>query len=400
MRWPGEWTDPLIVDRVGETPVNCLIFDASPPEAIAARAKEKGLAVFQSGKIPGVIQVKGEWPGVRVSQGQSRAAVDAGPTGAPWIDSNGWRVRLEQTQRPGVPVWVDATPPKFLRRNSYLLALADAAMHGGQWIITIDSDLARGLLAEDPAAQQTSDKVLGLIRFFRAHKEWGSFKSVAAVAVVSDFSGDNELIGHETLNLTARTHQPFLIIEKAKLAATPLTGVKAIIYPDGDAPAPEIRRKLLAFVEAGGLLVIGPKWGLADSRPSTEEHPRFSIRLAGKGRVAVSKEDLSEPFLLANDARILFSYRNDILRFWNAGSMGSYYTQSPDGKTALVQLANYATEPARFPATMWIRGTFRAARFFDPAKTEPEPLKLLPRSGGAELHLPPVAAYAAIELDI
>ena len=116
--------------------------------------------------------------------------------------------------------------------------------------------------------------------------------------------------------------------------------------------------------------------------------------------MAVSKEDLSEPFLLANDARILFSYRSDILRFWNAGSMGSYYTQSPDGKTALVQLANYATEPARFPATMWIRGSFRAARFFDPAKTEPEPLKLLPKSGGAELHLPPVAAYAAIELDI
>ncbi len=110
---------------------------------IRARAAQRGLHVRRA---RGVSIVKGLWPGVKMSRG-GEGRVTAGPTGDPWVDSNGWRIRLSAALHPESPIWVDAPPPENFRATagSYLLAVADSGAYGGRWIVILDSQLAAGI---------------------------------------------------------------------------------------------------------------------------------------------------------------------------------------------------------------------------------------------------------------
>ena len=141
-----------------------------------------------------------------MTPGQGDAA--SGPTGVPWIDSNGWLVRLSRAQKSGSTVWVAADPPKsneIVPLSRHLVAVADGAAHGGRWVVTLDRDLAQGLLAPKPAALNGWKKLMDAIAFFQAHSEWNAWPVDAVLAVVSSFSGDNEFFSRELLNLMART---------------------------------------------------------------------------------------------------------------------------------------------------------------------------------------------------
>jgi len=399
MRWPAAWRDPAALELLRKTPINCLVCDDSPDPSVASRARESGLEVLSAKALPGDVRlVKGEWPGVRGRRRQRGSdRFEAGPTGAPWIDSNGWRVRLEGTLRPGKAVWIDAAPPQgLIDPVEYVLAVADASAHGGRWVIALDPELAQGLSERQPAALQTWARLAGTLRFFAGHPEWAAYQPMGAVVVVSDFAGGNEFLSHEVLNLTARQHQPYRIVEKAKLASASLEGARAAVYPDAGAPPADVRKRLLRFAEEGGLVVAGPSWRDKPGELPAETHPRFWVRRVGKGRVAASKEEMTDPYLVASDAVVLLSHDADVVRFFNATACGSYATRSPD--RVLIHVLNYATRQARWPLSMEVAGRYRAAKIWRPEETAAQPLKVAPSRVGVELHLPEVAVYAAVEL--
>src|SRR5258706_12806496 len=68
------------------------------------------------------------WPGIRA------IAQSSGPTGVPWVDWNGWQVRMMLARDSAKPAWVDVTPPAAASPASYEAAVADAAAFGGRWI--------------------------------------------------------------------------------------------------------------------------------------------------------------------------------------------------------------------------------------------------------------------------
>ena len=106
LRWPASWTQPSALDLLRGTPVNLILLPESGSfDAIRARARELGIA---TGAPSEVVIVPGVWPGVKSSRGGD---AEAGPTGAAWVDSNGWAIRLARAQHPGKTIWVDA-PPK------------------------------------------------------------------------------------------------------------------------------------------------------------------------------------------------------------------------------------------------------------------------------------------------
>src|ERR1035441_8433472 len=109
-----------------------------------------GIGVAEMASPPGGVDlIAGEWPGVALSRGGDGAS--AGPTGAPWVDSNSWKIRLEAARRPGAGIWVDA-PPKGVgvRPGSYRMAMADAAANGGRWGISLDAQTAPPLAPPPP----------------------------------------------------------------------------------------------------------------------------------------------------------------------------------------------------------------------------------------------------------
>ena len=390
-RWPGSWTDPGRVDLLKGTAVNLILV---PPESafdpVRACARDAGISTA-AGPPAGTVIVEGVWPGVKSSRGGGQ---EAGPTGVPWVDSNGWLVRLARTQHPGATVWVEA-PPKDRRMftpASYELAVADVAAHGGRWILSPDPVLAAQATAGAPAWK----RMLAAAGYFAARPEWGAYTAAAVLGVVSDFAGGNEFLVQELLNLLARAGMNYRIVPKDK---PDFAGLRAVLYADKEAPSPDLRKQGLGFVEAGGLLIAAPAWGPSRGKVQPAEHPRFAVSAVGKGRVAMALAEPDDPWQLANDAVVLVSHRYDLVRCFNSGSFASYYTHSPDRQKALVHLLFYS-DRGPGEASVRVAGKYRIARMS--TVDQPE-FKAVPAEFGkdsVEVHLPPVPQYVAVELTI
>ena len=401
MRWPDGWKDPATLALLKGTAIDHLLIGNGPElSAVKSRAAQDGFHVSQPGAPPaGVEIVKGQWPGVKMERG---GGASAGPTGNPWVDSNGWAIRLAAALHPETAVWVDAAPAgnAFITAGSYLIAVADSAAYGGRWIVSLDKPLAVALAAGKSDALATWRRLTATAGFFAAHKAWPGYVPMAVVGVVSDFTGDNEFFSQELLNLLARAGQHCRILPKDRITDASLVSLRAAIYADAEPPAPALRKQILAFVAAGGMLVTVPKWGEVPGTPiKNDGNPRYSLRALGKGTVAVAVAGSDDPYLWANESVVMVSHRYDLVRFWNSGAAGSFCTVAPDGRQAVVHLLFYAN---RGPdsAAVRIAGRYRAARAYttdNPAATKVE---FVPQTDAVEIHLPPVSQYVALELDI
>jgi hypothetical protein len=399
MRWPGSWKSPAGVALLKGTPINWILVDKDAALApVVEQAKQAGLQVAEIDSPPaGAAILKGEWPGIAMTRG---GGASAGPTGVPWVDTNSWKIRLEAARRPGADIWVDA-PPKGPRvfASSYRTAIADAAAHGGRWVISLDAQLAAGIADGKAPALATWKDIAGTAGFFAMRKQWPAYLPEAIVGIVSDFAGGNEFMGQELLNLIGRTNQQYVVLLKTKLPKTPFNGLRAVIYADAEPPTAELRKQILDFVSAGGLLITGPKWGIPPGAAARDEHPRYAARTLGKGRVAIAKTEPDDPYVLANDSVLLISHRHELVRFWNGGAVGSYLTVAPDRKRAVAHMLFYA-DRGPDQASVRIVGRYRKASLWTPDRQEPRPVEMEIQKDAVELHLPAVSQYAAAELEV
>jgi hypothetical protein len=364
-------------------------------DAVRSRARAAGLLVLDAQSPPaGIRIVKGEWPGVKMGR---NSRTEAGPTGVPWVDSNGWAIRLERMQHPDAEVWVDAPPAAHaaVPADAYMVAIADSAAHGGRWIVALDDALAAALLARKPEADRPWNRVKQAAAFFAAHPDWQDYAPVAAIGVVSDFSGGNEFFSRELLNLLARAGQPALPIAKDRLESG---GLKALVYTDAEPPSAELRRRAMDFVEAGGLLITA-NWSVPSGQPAACPLDNFTMSGQGKGRVALAKEPPQDPYALAADCVLLLSHRHDLVRIWNGGATAFSFTQSPDGRRALVQVLffSYVGPDA---ASVWVRGRFRTAAASTIDAPRVNGVEIVDASDGTEIHLPRISQYVALELAV
>lgn len=315
---------------------------------------------------PAVAVAGNVWPGVNPSQGGGGA--DAGPTALPWLDSNGWWIQMARA-RLGAPLWMVFDPPgkgTIFSAQRYVSAVTDSEIAGARWLISLDDDL-RASLAEGAAPALDAWKKIGAAAgFFREHAAWRSYRSLGLVGVISDFHGPNLEMSGEILNLMARRDLLFRVIWRSQIAAGRLAGLKAVVYADTGAPDAALRQNLTQFVEQGGLLVTGPEWGVRGKAEQPGFPTQFDVRSLGKGRLAVAREALSDPYQVAVDAQFLLSHRYDLVKIYNAPSSGcTRLTGSADGARALLQCVSYAEGGRGFGyglRTIWVRDRFANAR--------------------------------------
>jgi hypothetical protein len=403
MRWPGAWNDPSQLTLLKGTPINFLIVEKNANlRAVVDRARQEGLEVTESLSPPsGVKVVEGKWPGVKLSETGAVDTAVAGPTGNPWVDSNDWKIRLTRALHPGIEVWVDATPQEpRLFTESYLTALAETAAYGGRWIISLDQQLAAGIANQRPEAILTWKKMTNTADFFASRRDWSTYIPQAVMGIISDFSGHNEFFKQEILNLVARINQQYRIVLKSRVSSSSLSGLRAVVYLDEDPPAPVLWKQIINFVQAGGMLITGPGWGrLPRTLAMADKHPRYILHSAGKGRIAIARANLDDPYLAANDAAVLISYRHQLLRFWNGGAVGSFFTMSTDRRRAVVQMLFYASARGGDPSVRVV-GRYRSARLLTLDEPAPRNLEMEIQQEAVELHLPTISQYAAVELEI
>lgn len=415
LRWPSAWVDPALLGLLEGAPFNCLAMEWNAALApVAAKARAAGLSLVAIGNEaarsagaaaglespPEALPIASDsvWPGIA---SQADGAEPSGPTANPWIDSNGWLLRLAKARSPRKTVWLMFEPPgapRVVPLEAYLRAVADTGAWGGRWVVSLDSDLRGGLARGDAQALASWKAVAAAVAFFERHRDWSALEPLGVVGVVSDFAGPNETTSQEILNLLGRRSLAYRILEASAAATASLAGFRALIYVDEGAPAPLLRRKLLAFAERGGLLLAGAAWNRADGKPTGIDHPRVDVRRLGKGRLAISKTSDPDPFMIARDVHMLLGRTYDVARFFNLSAFLSYCAASSDRARELVQIVSFAI---RFPndlATAWVPGKYASARLWSLGSEGPSPIEMVPENGGTSLLLPPVPVYAGIEL--
>jgi len=391
LRWPAAWKDPGMLSLLQATPIRHLFIE---PGAIADQARLAGLTVVES-PPSGIAIVKGLWPGIRMSHaGGDRSS--SGPTGEPWVDSNGWRIRAARALRPDTQFWVDAKPQSSRSRaEDYVLAFADAAAHGGRWIITLDDRLAGAIAAKQPDAMETWKRITQASAFF---KPIDTYSDDAVIGVLSSLAGPKVGFTDEVLNNVARTKQQYRAIASSRFTPASLAGLKGVIYTDAAEPPANIRNQILDFVSAGGMLITGPSWGSLPKGPAAGNHPRFAIRSIGKGAIALATTPFTDPYMVPNDAVMLVSHRNDLVRFFNGGAITPCLSSASSQHRAALQTVFYSLRPVE-DVSIWVKGAWRSARLRTWNQPQAQNVKLEIRDAGVEMYLPAVAQYALIELE-
>ena len=132
-------------------------FEAAQRSALLDLLSAKSVPVIEIGlrsqmKFDGVAPVigtyQGVWPGIQVEEdGKAKAA----PSGAAWIDTNTGFLRFVAASTSST-MWIANQPPKGLTYSPerYMQAVADAAMTGARWVISLDDSFTSKLLDRDP----------------------------------------------------------------------------------------------------------------------------------------------------------------------------------------------------------------------------------------------------------
>jgi hypothetical protein len=337
------------------------------------------------------------WPCVPVERSPY-----GGPTGLPWVDSNSALIRMARVLAPSKAIWLTFPPakdPRLLERDSYARAVADSAVYGAHWVISLDDGLRMGLTANNPQAVETWKTLTKTLGYFEEQKEILTFQPKALLALISDFSGANRSIAYEMMNLLPRRRVQFRVIEKSRALSASLAGMMAAFYADEEGPAATLRKKLLSFASGGGTLFASAKSGFTEGTPVAAKAPfLFAVRSFGKGRIAVLREEQPDPYEVAADTQAVMGHGNDLMRFHNAQGMNGYYTAAVGGKEALIHVLNYSKRVG-MPSGLYVRDKYRTAHYLSPEAASPSELKVIGReNGGTDIPLPSISFYGSVKL--
>lgn len=341
------------------------------------------------------------WPGFPESPDEE---VDAwtGATGRPWLDSNAWYVRLARTLAAPKTLWLSFDPPDTPRPPSataYVQAIADTALYGARWVVSLDPALRLGLAEGRTAAADTWTQIVRALAFFKDHRAWGDYRPVGQIGVVSDYSGSDEFLSHEVLNLLTRQGSLYRILEKKRALAEPFDELNAVLYADESPPEADLLRKLYAFAEGGGTLITPPGWEERGSREDDPWFTRYRVSRYGEGRLAVAREEPTDPHLLAEDAQLLMSHSHDRLRVYNPGLGHTHYSTTEGGGKGVLQMLRFRSRRLYAGSlTVWFRKPWASARTWQVGAAAAGPTDRTPAPPGVELHLPPVSVYCAVEV--
>jgi hypothetical protein len=323
---------------------------------------------------------QGVWPGLHA---QEDGAVKAAPTGTPWVDTNTGFLRFARAATTAT-IWIAYEPPKkgIIQPSRYLQAICDAALTGARWIVTLDGDFARRLLARDAAALKTWRQMGAYLRYFEDHREWRQYGPHAGLAVVQD-ADSGALLAGSILDMVAVKNTPVRPVPRWKLEAESLKGSKMAVSVDRESLTPEQAEVMRGFARAGGTLLSGP--------------PGWRFPAARRDQVTMGKEDVERLDALWKGVNSMVGRSNLGARLFNVSSMLTNLLQGPGGKPVVLHLANFSGYPVE-NVTVQFPGEYKRAKLLTPEAAARD-LELYPTEDGTGVDIPEVPGFATLILD-
>jgi len=436
---PARWhsSDPKSVELIAQTPINCVLVErADWSQAFNDRAAGKGIATLgivrpgadavdqarhavalgmtgvvlegdfdpkvrtalADSKIAAVdlpsrarMQLgdtssaiigtdQGVWPGIQIDAG---GETKSAPSGAPWIDTNTGFLRFVRAYT-DKPVWIANTPPpkSVIPITRYLQVIGDAETAGAHWVVALDDDANRRLLAEDPKALADWRRIGEELRFYQSHKDWRALRPHSDLVLVEDVSS-GALLSGSVLDMIAVKHTPVRPVPNPKLNDQQMKGASLAVDVDPSSLAPPQKEVLKNFTRGGGTLLSGP--------------PGWKFPMPKDGEITLSKEDFAKLDEIWKEVNGMTGRKNLGARLFNVSSMLSNLLETGGGKQLILHMVNYSDYPVD-SITVHVLGTFHHARLLAPDGTSKE-LAVYPVEEGTGIDIDKVDVVAALVLD-
>lgn len=433
---PARWqsSDPRSLELVAQTPINCLLLEqpnwagefakaaaargivtlgvvhpgpnaielARRPTAIgmtgvvlegdfdpkvhATLADSKILAIelptrarmrFDDATAPVVGSIQGLWPGIQIEE---NGAAKSAPSGAPWIDTNTGFLRFVRAYT-DKGVWIANVPPvkTVLPVHRYMQAIGDAAIAGAHWVVALDEDFSRRLLAREAQALADWKRIGTTLAYYESHKEWKSMTPHGKLAVVEDVAS-GALLSGGILDMVAVKHAPVQPVPNPKLSDTEMKNAKMAVDVDPSALTAQQKDILRNFTRAGGTLLSAP--------------PGWTFPMPKTGEIVLGKDDFKKLDEIWKEVNGMMGRTNLGARLFNVSSMLSNLVGTPDGKRLALHLVNYTDFPVE-SITAHVLGTYTHARMYAPG-AEPRDLPVFQVEEGTGVDIDKVDVLATV----
>lgn len=391
IRW-GD-LDPKYATLLLEGGVSAVV---SPPnEAFEKACSEAGIRVVGESEVR--FAKGGLWPGVQRPDPQT-----AGATHSPWIDQNCSLVNFLRALHLGTPVVLGYRPDKdagvspnfLLPYDSLELALAEAWVSGGNYVMALHPRFRDGLLSEAADALAAWRKIGQTAKWLRANQPLFGFPALPIVTVLVDEEGVSEEIAH----LCFRQNVSPALVDAANPPA-PDPARRLVLAAVGIAtPKGEVRERILAHARAGTTVVVDAIeddawWRVAGLKLVRSDHDRDYYSL-GKGQVAAYKASIDDPGMLALDLIDIVTQQRRPARIWDAHAGLVMATSGPKPGSGLLKIVNYS-RPSDVPVLARIQGSYQRATVLRP-RAEALELKVMPRGTASEVAIPRLERVAVV----
>jgi hypothetical protein len=291
---------------------------------------------------------QGLWPGVQI---EDNGATKSAPSGAPWIDTNTGFLRFVRASAKQ-PVWIANTPPTGMAIpvERYLQSIGDAAITGARWVVALDDDFTRRLLARDSKALADWTRIGQHLRFYESHKQWRGMRPRSTLALVEDV-GSGALLSGGILDMIAVKHTPVRPVPNPKLSEAALKDARMAVDVDPQSLTPQQKDILTHFTRSGGTLLRAP--------------PGWKFPMPQNGAITLDKDAFAKLDEIWKEVNSMTGRRNLGARLFNVSTMLSNLLETPDGAQAVLHLVNYSDFPVD-SITAHVLGAFKRARLYTP----------------------------------
>lgn len=268
---------------------------------------------------PILATAQGFWPGIHVEKGSDASA---GPTANPWIDTNTGFLRYARAST-AAAVWIAVQPPEktVYPVTRYLQAIGDAAMNGARWVVSLDQDLQKRLLARESKALKDWAQIGAALRHFEDHREWRSAVPAGQIGIVEDDT--QARLSGGLFDMLASKHLPVFAMPRAHTANTEKSG--RLVF---EAPAVPAGQKEEEFVYDPKDTSVNTVWQ----------------KVSGE----VGRQNMGA-------------------RLFNVSSMLSHVVELRGQRQLVLHLVNYSDYPAS-GITARVLGTYSRARLYRPGE--------------------------------
>jgi hypothetical protein len=255
-------------------------------------------------------------------------------------------------------------------------------MAGARWIVSLDADLERKLLAGQSDALKGWKQIEAYLRYFEDKPEWRTYRPYSQLAVVQDPTTGGLLSGG-ILDLLSVLHKAALPAPARRLSASDLQSARVVLNLDAGVLSARQKSDLEQFARGGGVLV---------NPPAGWSFPAISAEQTMPNRRQLDR--IQPIWEAAYDATVR---KNFGVRTFNTASVLFHLLRAPGGKSLLVYMVNYADYAAEDVAVQ-VLGPWRRALLYSP-EGEVRELPVYPVADGTGIDIDRIGVVATLRLD-